>query len=241
MITGSSKGFGRQLANTFAKHGHNVILHGRDLGRLVEVSKEVDLFGVESSVIQGDIKEMNTIDRLLTVAREKNVGILINNAANSTSGVPISQMERETLEDIILTNVLGTILLSRGMFQYFAQRGKGCIIIMNSLFSLELKKNSAAYSASKWGLRGFAETMRLEGRDHNIGVMDVYPSKILLPGGKYGMDAEEAAEKLYLHYRNGNFQGLFFDGRPDGQKPKLGTEPYRLKDGLVQVPIDKRT
>jgi len=214
LITGSSNGFGRVLANYFAEKGYDLILHGRKLDGLKTTRDEVQKWGNDVTYVQGDLKERKTIEDLAQAAIEKDISLLINNAAESRTYFPFIEADDDYVEEMIYTNLTAPILLTRRIFSHFTQRGGGDVVNINSIFSVETRKKSLVYTASKYGLRGFAKTLRLEADEKNIGVMEVFPTKILLPGGNYGMDSMKVAEIVYNHLHDSGCDELFIEGRP---------------------------
>ncbi|MCH7850070.1 MAG: SDR family oxidoreductase [Nanoarchaeota archaeon] len=239
LITGSSKGLGRLLANEFARNGYGVILHGRNKGRLEETMSEVIAYGYGVSYVLGDLKEDKTIKDLVEKASDMDISVLINNAADSRAGISFEEWAYTEIQGNLQTNLIAPILITRGVYDLFLRRGSGSVINMNSVFSLETKGGSIPYSASKWGLRGFSDVLRAEGKQHGIRVMDVYPTKIRLDDGTYGMDGKEVAEKIFKSFQDPKIEGIFLDGRPDEFKPK-GPESG-IKEGLERVTILKKS
>jgi short-subunit dehydrogenase len=239
LITGSSKGLGRLLANEFASNGYGVILHGRNNEKLEETKEEVESYGNGVSYVLGDLKDTNTLDMLVNEAREKDLSVLVNNAADSRVGITFEDLESEDIENMVYTNLIAPMILTKEIYNLFLEReGNGSVININSVFSLETKDRSVPYSTSKWGLRGFSDTLRAEGEKQGIRVMDVYPTKIQLDGGEYGMDGKEAAQSIYKSFKDQSIDGIFLDGRPDQFKPD--TEENGLKMGITPVEVIKK-
>lgn len=238
LITGSSKGLGRILANVFSENGYDIILHGRDYDGLMKTKDDVLSNRVDAHVVQGDLRDENTIRSLIGHAAKRDISVLVNNAADSRIGVPFEEMDDNFVDGMVYANLIAPMKLTRGIYSFFLGRGYGDIININSLFALEHKKNATIYSATKWGLRGFSECLRKDAEGKDVGIMDVFLSKVLLPGGTYGMDGREVAEKIYGNYADFNFGSLFFDGRPDEFK---SNENGGLKEGLINVEIEKKS
>ena len=149
------------------------------------------------------------------------MSVLINNAAQVSLDSHFERLDDRGIENMVYTNLIAPIKLSRQIYSLFLKRGAGTIININSLVGLDKKKFKTMYSTSKWGLRGFANSLRLEAEENNIGIMNVYLSKVKSnPEDKYGMDIREVAEKIYENYKSSNFREIILDGRPEKYKSK---------------------
>ena len=89
---------------------------------------------------------------------------------------------------------------------------------------LEIKESNILYRASKWGLRGFADTLALEAEKKGIRVLSVYLSMVKTrPEFPYGMESQDVAQKIYAFYKDGDGTELILDERPEEYKPKRAT------------------
>jgi len=214
LITGSSKGLGKELALVFAKNNYDIILHGRDKTGLYNVAKQVNKYS-KVKIIEGDLKSNQTLNNLYEAAKQKSISILINNAAVHCPKLPLEELTETQIEDMLLTNLNSPIKLTKKIYSNFLEKKCGTIIIINSISGLENQMLRSIFCASKWGLKGFTDTLRLEAKKNNIRVIGVYPSRIkTIPKfQKYGMETEEVAQKIYTTYKNTNEDELILDGR----------------------------
>ncbi len=222
LITGSSKGLGEELALVFAKNNHDVILHGRNTEDLARVQERISKIGISCYVSIGDLRLDKTLEELCRVAEEKDVSTLINNAGIDLKvddvGVglksPLNEIDDEQIDEILTTNLLALIKLTKRLYALFLDKGHGTIININSLCGLESYELKSIYCASKWGLRGFTDSLRLEADKHKIRVIGVYPSriktKVYFP---VGMEPQEVAQKIYTAYTNPNINEITLDDR----------------------------
>lgn len=226
LITGSSRGLGKDLALVFSENAYDVILHGRDEKSLAETAKEIGKkAGI--TVINGDLRNNKTLLRLYERAKEKDVSVLINNAGIPCPGLALEKLSYEQIEEILLVNLVIPIRLSKMIYEFFLEKGSGSIINLNSLIALENKQFRAVASASKWGLRGFTNTLRLEAEKNNIKVMGVYISRtITKPEYGWGMESRYVAEEIFKNWRDKNIAELIIDGRPLEARKEI--EPKRL-------------
>ncbi|OGO30607.1 MAG: hypothetical protein A2Z29_11590 [Chloroflexi bacterium RBG_16_56_11] len=223
MITGSSRGLGRQLALVFARNNHDIILHGRDKEKLAIVREEVLRSGVDCDICSGDLGKNHTIEELCKVAFKKDVAVLINNAGTSSGSIEAAEHERklpldeiavEQIDEILTTNLLAAIKLTKGIYPLFLSKKSGTIININSLLGREPRAFQSIYCASKWGLRGFTDSLRLEAANHNIRVIGVYLSRIKTKVYfTAGMEPENVARQVYAVYQSADASEVVLDGR----------------------------
>ncbi len=177
IITGSSKGLGKALAIELSKKRFNIILHGRDIKSLTEIDKVVKKNKVKCDVVIGDITEEDTISKLIGVARLRNASILINNAAIMSKGT-LEEIKDDEIEDVLSTNLSAVIKLTKGIYKLFLknkEKNKGTIININSTGGLRPDKRNVIYSASKYGLKGFTDCLRLGAKENGVRVLGIYP------------------------------------------------------------------
>jgi len=224
LITGSSKGLGAQLALVFASNGHDLIIHGRNVNDLSEVCKKVLSTGVLCCEVEGDLSEESTLDALCKLGKDNNVSVLINNAGTDLSpeyaGIeqkqPLSEIEDWQIDDILITNLSAPIKLTKRFYKLFLKKGNGTIININSLSGLKSHRHRSVYCASKWGLKGFADSLRLETVNNKVRILGIYPGRINTRAHfTYGMDAKKVAQKIYAAYENTGVNELVIDERPE--------------------------
>ena len=223
LITGSSKGLGRELALVFSKNNYGIILHGRDLASLKKVKEEISSQNGESVVLVGDLMDDRSIEELGIAARNYNVSVLVNNAGSALSGLKqsINLFSPAQIKEIVEVHLTSPIKLTSEIYPLLKKKGNCAIININSLSGLESQEGRSAYCSSKWGLRGFTNTLRLEAEKDNIFVMGVYASRIKTRPEfiAYGWDPKEVAEKIYIGMKN-KVIDLVLDDRPEEFKKK---------------------
>ena len=186
LITGASSGLGRFLSNKFKSQGHKVLEH---MGRQ-----------------QYNLNNLEHIHSLAEDAKKENVSVLINNAAIVCPSIPFEQYDINSIESMLNVNLKAPIILSLLLIKQLSD-----IININSMVGLEIKKPRTLYSATKWGLRGFSNSLKLE--KEYLNVLDVYPTNIrTTPERENAMDAEMVVDKIYQSYCNKEEQ-LILDGR----------------------------
>jgi short-subunit dehydrogenase len=182
--TGASSGVGRAAALAFAEAGAHVVLAARRQEALNEVAEECRLNGVEAEVVLTDVGDPQAMKALATQAIERfgGIDVWVNNAGVGAVGefndTPMAAHER-----VIRTNLLGYMNGAYAVLPHFKERGAGVLINTLSVGAWAPAPYSVAYSASKFGLRGFSEALRGElGRHRGIHVCDVFPAFLDTPG-----------------------------------------------------------
>jgi short-subunit dehydrogenase len=185
LITGSSKGLGAALAIEFAKQGHGVILHGRDVARLDAVAEKISNTGIIARLrgnykVGGELGHLDgahTTKGLIGMARILDVDILVNNAAMYLNE-PIGDMTIEKAEEIMAVNFMAPVLLTRDIFRHFKKKGRGTIININSIAVGQPSEGEMLYSASKSALWGFMKAFQFEALKHNVTIMNFFLGKM---------------------------------------------------------------
>jgi short-subunit dehydrogenase len=176
-ITGASKGFGRALAMTFAQAGGNLILAARSCELLEQLRPRVEACGVECLTVAGDVTDDSVIASLTEIAIEKRLDILVNNAG-VVDIQPLEDVSVERIRQVIELNLMAPIKLTKAVLPIFKARRSGTIINVNSAGGRKPVPHHTIYCASKYGLNGFFDTLKLEIKGLGIRVLNVCPGKM---------------------------------------------------------------
>lgn len=177
LITGASSGFGEAAARLFAQEGCRVVLAARRLEKLQQLAAEIQNDGGEAIAIPVDINESAEIDVMVQTALDlyERVDILFNNAGFGAMDW-FEELEAERhIETLIRVNLIGTMLVTRAVLPDMIERGSGHIINMSSVAGLIAAPLIATYSASKYGVRAFTDSLRREVVPLGIKVSGIYP------------------------------------------------------------------
>lgn len=184
VITGASSGIGRASARAFAAKGANVALAARRGELLDEVAAECRRLGGEALAIPTDVTDASAV-RHLALEAERTFGridIWINNAGTGVFGPFLDAdlaLHRRTVE----VNLIGAMNGAYAVLPIFQRQGSGILINNVSLAGWMPTPFAAAYTATKFGLRGFSASLRQELGDHQgIRVCAVFPAFIDTPG-----------------------------------------------------------
>ncbi len=182
LLTGATGGLGEAIARDLAGQGAKLVLSGRRTAVL-------DLLGASLSarVLTADLASRTDVDRLVDEAGE--VDVLVANAALPASGAMLD-FEPEQIDRAIAVNLRAPIVLARALAPAMVERGRGHIVLVGSLSGLTASPGSALYSATKFGLRGFAHGLRQDLSGSGVGVSVVLPGFIR----EAGMFVESGAQ-----------------------------------------------
>ncbi|MBM6596490.1 SDR family oxidoreductase [Microvirga pudoricolor] len=188
VITGASSGIGRAAARAFAGQGASVVLAARREDLLREVARECQRAGVRAVTVPTDVTVPEAVEELAQAALDAfgGVDVWINNAGTGVFG-PFTDGALELHRRVIETNLLGTMHGCYSVLPVFLRQGHGVLINNISMGGWAPTPFAAAYTASKFGLRGFTASLRQELHDHRgIHICAVFPAIIDTPGFMHG-------------------------------------------------------
>lgn len=179
IVTGSARGIGKATAIALAKEGVHVGLLARTESALKEVADEIEGLGVKAAYAVVDITSREQVEAGIEAIKNQlgTADILINSAGIATFA-PIMEMEPEQWKAIIDTNLLGTYYVTRAVLPQLIEKNGGDIINISSTNGLNGAATASAYSASKFAVIGFTESLAQEVRRNNIRVTALNPSTV---------------------------------------------------------------
>lgn len=170
LVTGATGGLGEAIARALAGQGAELVLTGRRAEALEPLGAELD-----GRVLVCDLADRDALDSL--VAQAGPVDVLVANAALPADG-PIDEYEVAQVDRALDVNLRAPILMARAMAPAMAARGRGHLVFISSLSGKAATAGSALYSATKFGLRGFASALREDLRESAVGVSAIFPGPI---------------------------------------------------------------
>lgn len=213
VITGASSGIGRALAEKFASENWNLVLAARRIERLREL--EQSIHNVEVLSVQTDVTSEEACKNLIDRALEKfgKIDVLINNAGISMRA-SIEDVKTEVLHQVMNVNFWGTVYCTRFALPHLVKQ-KGSLVGVISVGGYVGLPGRTGYSASKFAVRGFLDTVRVEYLKSGLHVLVAAPgftaseirkNALMKDGSLQGetprnenkmMSAEECAEHIY--------------------------------------------
>ncbi len=179
VVTGASKGIGKSIAAVLARNGASVVLASRNRELLSQVESELASSGGTVLAVPTDVTNEQSVASLIETTTKKfgTIDILINNAGVGRFA-NVADMHVDQFDEMIGVNLKGVFLCSRAVLPVMMQRQRGEIINIASLAGKNSFAGGSVYSASKWGLIGFARSLMLEVREHNIRVVTIAPGSV---------------------------------------------------------------
>ncbi|WP_077003241.1 SDR family oxidoreductase [Variovorax sp. KK3] len=188
VLTGASSGIGRATALAFAGEGADLVLAARDRESLDVVAAECSEAGARVLVQPTDVTDPEAVKQLAAAALDRfgQIDVWINNVGIGAVGL-FDQTPIEAHRRVVEANLLGHMHGAHAVLPHFRTRGCGTLINMISVGGWIPAPYAAAYSASKFGLRGFSEALRAELVDlPDVHVCEVYPTFVDTPGMTHG-------------------------------------------------------
>ena len=180
LITGASRGIGEALARELAREGVHLVLGARNREKVEALARELrEKYGIRALGRRLDVTDRTSIRDFVGAALEEmdSLDILVNNAGVGFEG-PIETVEQEDYDLVMKTNLDGAFWMTREVVPVMKQQGQGMIVNISSLAGYVGLPRWSLYHMSKFGLRGFTESLRLELAPFGIHVMGVYPGPV---------------------------------------------------------------
>lgn len=189
VITGASSGIGRATAEAFAHAGIRLVLAARRAEALQATAAVCRQHGAEVLVVPTDVTDAHAVSRLAADAAEFGGGridVWVNNAGVGAVG-KFEETPIEAHDQVVRTNLLGYMHGAYAVLPYFKRARAGTLINTVSLGAWAPAPYAVSYTASKYGLRGFSEALRLElTQCPDIHVCDIFPAVVDTPGFRHG-------------------------------------------------------
>lgn len=180
LITGATRGIGKQIAITLAKQGYNIALNYRKENEELEnTKKEIEKIGVQVLAVKGDVANFENCENFVkqVIERFGQIDVLVNNAG-ITKDMLLMRMKQEDFKQVIDTNLVGTFNVTKNVVPYMMKARSGRIINISSVVGISGNAGQTNYSASKAGIIGFTKSLAKEIASRNILVNAVAPGFI---------------------------------------------------------------
>jgi short-subunit dehydrogenase len=170
LLTGASGGIGQAIARALAARGTEVVLSARRVEVLEALAQEIG-----GRVIACDLADREDVARLIEAAGA--VDILVANAALPASG-QLTELTQEQIDRMLEVNLRAPVAIARALAPAMCARGRGHMVFISSLSGKVASPASSIYSATKFGLRGFALGLRADLAPSGVGVSTIAPGFI---------------------------------------------------------------
>lgn len=181
LVTGATRGIGKQIVYTLAENGYDVSVNYRTkTAEIDEMKREIEeKYKVRCAVVQGDVANFEDAEKMVkeTVEKLGKIDILVNNAGITKDNL-LMRMSKEDFETVINVNLIGTFNVTRNVIPLMVKQRAGRIINISSVVGVSGNAGQTNYSASKAGIIGFTKSLAKEVASRNILVNAVAPGFI---------------------------------------------------------------
>lgn len=180
IVTGSSRGIGRSIAEHLAAYGARVVISSRKQGACEDVAQAIRANGGQAIAVPANIGEKPQLEQLVAETRRQlgPVDILVCNAASNPYYGPMAGLPDEAFDKILQNNVLANHWLANLVLPEMAQRKAGVVIIVSSIGGLKGSATLGAYGISKAADMQLARNLAVEWGKHNIRVNCIAPGLV---------------------------------------------------------------
>ncbi len=182
LVTGAGRGIGKAVSLLLAQAGCRVVLASRSRDQLDAVAAIIEKNKGAAFSVPTDLTRDDEIHRLVDSIREKwgSVDVLINNAGWGKRA-PVARAKIEDWDQTFRVNLRAPMLLAHLLIQDMIAKGEGAVINIGSISGKTGEANGSAYSASKFGLIGFTQSLYEEVREYGVKVAVILPGFVDTP------------------------------------------------------------
>jgi NAD(P)-dependent dehydrogenase (short-subunit alcohol dehydrogenase family) len=180
LITGSTRGIGKEFAMGFAKEGADVIINGRNLEKAKAVAKEIESLGVRSMAIGADVSLSSDVKRMVdeSINSFGRIDILVNNAGVNPFILEAEKIKEEGWDQVLDVNLKGVFLCCQAVGRQMIKQGSGKIINISSTAGILGDQGFLPYCVSKAGVMMLTRVLAYEWSRYNILVNAIAPGVI---------------------------------------------------------------
>ena len=180
LITGSTRGIGKEFALGFAREGADVIINGRSFEKAAEVAKEIESHGVRSVAVGADVSSSQDVTRMVEEAAGHfgRIDVLVNNAGINPFILEAEKIKEEGWDQTMNVNLKGVFLCCQVVGKKMIQQGGGKIINISSAAGILGEQGFLPYCVSKAGVMTLTRILAYEWSRYNIRVNAIAPGFI---------------------------------------------------------------
>ncbi len=180
MVTGASRGIGREIALGYARAGAHVILAARDEARLIAVASEIGELSGSADVVPLDVSDSAAVGKAIdgVVARHGRLDVLCNNAGISNARGPVAEVSPEAFAGVQAVNLVGLFACCHAALPHMIEAGYGRIVNVSSGAAIMCNPGESAYAASKAAVNALTIAMAKEVEASNVLVNAMSPGSV---------------------------------------------------------------
>ena len=214
IVTGASRGIGREIALGFADEGADVTLCARDETRLQQLAEEITQRGRRAIAVKADVSCAADVQTVVDQTLESfgRIDVLCNNAGLAIYG-DVDELDPDDWDAVVAVNLRGPFLFSRAVLPHMKKQNYGRIVDVSSGAAVNCSAGMAVYSASKAGLNALSRTLAAEVREYDILVNAMSPGFLKTDMNPEGTRPPEDAVPTALFLASlptGGSSGLFY-------------------------------
>ncbi|MGC6470748.1 MAG: SDR family oxidoreductase [Flavobacteriales bacterium] len=175
IITGASSGIGKASAFYFAQNGSKIVLAARNKQKLEKISNKMNELGFDNIYVQTDVSKEEDCKHLIDTAIKQysRIDVLINNAGISMRAI-LNDAEVSVIESVMKVNFFGTVYCTKYALPHLLS-SCGSVVGISSIAGFKGLPGRTGYSASKFAMHGFLESLRIENLKKNLHVLIACP------------------------------------------------------------------
>ena len=197
VVTGAAKGMGGEICRALAREGAHLALAAREEAPLEALGREVEALGRRALVVPTDVTDEAAVEQLVARTRQAlggRIDILVNGAGvTGPIETPVWEITAEEWDHVLAVNLMGTFLPIKHVLPVMIAQRDGKIVNISGTSGLRGYKLRAAYSSSKWALRGLTRTVALEAGPYGVTVNALHPG--IVGGDRMDRLCREKARK----------------------------------------------
>ena len=225
LITGSSRGLGRTLAEAVLAHGDQLVATARNPQQLTDLAER---YGKQVQPVSLDVKDPQQVRQAVQTAVETfgRLDVVVNNAGYANL-VTIEESTEEEFRDQIETDLWGVINVTRAALPVLHKQRSGHIVQISSIGGRIGTPGLGAYQAAKWGIEGFSEVLAKEVNPLGIKVLIVEPG---------GMPTDWGGSSMHITMPGEDYQAAFaqLQARRDNGGPR-GSDPAKVAQVILHM------